>query len=77
MQCPNCGTDLKPGTKFCFNCGYYLEEESDDNSDTGLDNQEDTDTVLTDSNTEKSKLSTNDIDFSTDDFDEKKKKTCI
>lgn len=74
MQCPNCGTDLKPGTKFCFNCGYYLEEESDDNSDTVLDNQEDTDTVLTDSNTEKSKLSTNDIDFSTDDFDEKKKK---
>ncbi len=67
MQCPNCGTDLKPGTKFCFNCGYYLEEESDDNSDTVLDNQEDTDTVLTDSNTEEFK-------FSTDDFDEKRKK---
>ena len=30
MQCPNCGCDLKPGAKFCFNCGFYLDNGEDE-----------------------------------------------
>lgn len=74
MQCPNCGTDLKPGTKFCFNCGYYLEEESDDNHfDTSEKSQDDTDEILNESDNKEPKFSTNNIDFGTDDFNNKNK----
>ena len=27
MVCKNCGADLKPGIKYCLNCGYYLDED--------------------------------------------------
>ena len=27
MVCKNCGADLKPGIKYCLNCGYYIDEE--------------------------------------------------
>ena len=30
MVCKNCGADLKPGIKYCLNCGYYLDEDEDD-----------------------------------------------
>ena len=26
MVCKNCGADLKPGIKYCLNCGYYIDE---------------------------------------------------
>ncbi len=26
MNCPNCGTDVKPGTKFCTSCGTAMPE---------------------------------------------------
>lgn len=29
MVCKNCGADLKPGIKYCLNCGYYLDEDDD------------------------------------------------
>ena len=32
MVCKNCGADLKPGIKYCLNCGDYIEEESDNKS---------------------------------------------
>jgi predicted nucleic acid-binding Zn ribbon protein len=31
MVCKNCGADLKPGIKYCLNCGNYIDE--DDNED--------------------------------------------
>ena len=30
MVCKNCGADLKPGIKYCLNCGNYLEEEDEE-----------------------------------------------
>lgn len=33
MVCKNCGADLKPGIKYCLNCGYYIDEEDDDDDD--------------------------------------------
>ena len=27
MVCKNCGADLKPGIKYCLNCGYYIDED--------------------------------------------------
>lgn len=27
MVCKNCGSDLKPGVKYCLNCGNYLDDE--------------------------------------------------
>ena len=30
MFCKNCGADLKPGIKYCLNCGNYLEEEDEE-----------------------------------------------
>lgn len=33
MVCKNCGADLKPGIKYCLNCGYYIDEEEDDDDD--------------------------------------------
>lgn len=29
MVCRNCGADLKPGIKYCLECGSYLEEEEE------------------------------------------------
>lgn len=31
MVCKNCGADLKPGIKYCLNCGYYLDDENEKN----------------------------------------------
>lgn len=42
MQCPNCGCDLKPGAKFCFNCGFYLDNgEEEKKEDTASDKLDD------------------------------------
>ncbi len=30
MVCKNCGADLKPGIKYCLNCGNYIDEEDND-----------------------------------------------
>lgn len=30
MVCKNCGADLKPGIKYCLECGNYIEEEDND-----------------------------------------------
>ena len=30
MVCKNCGADLKPGIKYCLECGSYLEDDDDD-----------------------------------------------
>lgn len=27
MVCKNCGADLKPGVKYCLNCGSYIDDE--------------------------------------------------
>ena len=27
MVCKNCGADLKPGIKYCLNCGEYIEDD--------------------------------------------------
>lgn len=29
MVCKNCGADLKPGMKYCLNCGNYLDDDDD------------------------------------------------
>ena len=29
MVCKNCGADLKPGIKYCLECGSYIDEEED------------------------------------------------
>ena len=29
MVCRNCGADLKPGVKYCLNCGSYIDDEDD------------------------------------------------
>lgn len=33
MVCKNCGSDLKPGIKYCLNCGYYIDEDDDSSSE--------------------------------------------
>ena len=30
MVCRNCGADLKPGIKYCLECGSYIDEEEDE-----------------------------------------------
>ena len=30
MVCKNCGADLKPGIKYCLECGTYLDDEEDE-----------------------------------------------
>ncbi len=30
MVCKNCGADLKPGIKYCLECGSYIDDEDDD-----------------------------------------------
>lgn len=71
MQCPNCGTDLKPGTKFCFNCGYYLDE-NDDDFDSVKDTDKENNSDLEDDSD--SSFGTNDIDFDSDDNSKNNKK---
>lgn len=36
MVCKNCGADLKPGIKYCLNCGYYIDEEDGDSKEESL-----------------------------------------
>ncbi len=33
MTCKNCGADLKPGIKYCLECGNYIDEEDNKNYD--------------------------------------------
>lgn len=30
MVCKNCGADLKPGIKYCLECGSYIDDEDDE-----------------------------------------------
>ena len=30
MVCKNCGADLKPGIKYCVECGNYIDEEDEE-----------------------------------------------
>ena len=43
MVCKNCGADLKPGVKYCLNCGNYIDEadmveENDNTTETSDEN---------------------------------------
>ena len=29
MLCRKCGNELKMGAKFCYSCGYYIDEDED------------------------------------------------
>ena len=29
MLCRKCGNELKMGAKFCYSCGYYVDEDED------------------------------------------------
>ena len=33
MVCKNCGADLKPGIKYCLECGCYLDDDDNDEFD--------------------------------------------
>ena len=33
MVCKNCGADLKPGIKYCLECGCYLDDDDNDKLD--------------------------------------------
>ena len=33
MVCKNCGADLKPGIKYCLECGCYLDDDDNDELD--------------------------------------------
>ena len=35
MVCRNCGADLKPGIKYCLECGSYLDDDDDDDEEQG------------------------------------------
>lgn len=38
MVCKNCGADLKPGIKYCLNCGEYIDDEDEkDNGESGVE----------------------------------------
>ena len=37
MVCKNCGADLKPGIKYCLECGSYIDEDEDDFEDESSD----------------------------------------
>ena len=32
MLCRKCGNELKMGAKFCYSCGYYVDEDEDYNN---------------------------------------------
>ena len=34
MVCKNCGADLKPNTKYCLECGSYIDDDDDDEGKT-------------------------------------------
>lgn len=36
MVCKNCGADLKPGIKYCLNCGNYIDDDDKDD-DSGVE----------------------------------------
>ncbi len=33
MVCKNCGADLKPGIKYCLECGSYIDEEEEEETE--------------------------------------------
>ena len=37
MVCKNCGADLKPGIKYCLNCGNYIDDDDDKDDDSGIE----------------------------------------
>lgn len=37
MVCKNCGADLKPGIKYCLNCGNYIDEDENEDDVTETD----------------------------------------
>ena len=67
MVCKNCGADLKPGIKYCLNCGYYIDEDEldkDNVSDSSGDMETDESNINLDSSD----------DYKMDDFDSSKNK---
>ena len=40
MTCKNCGADLKPGVKYCLNCGNYLDEDEEEVVEEGVSLEE-------------------------------------
>ena len=78
MVCKNCGADLKPGVKYCLNCGNYIEddEENEEEKDE-LENDSDDDLSMDDinlnlSNNKDEKIDSDiDIDFDDNSYDEK------
>ena len=49
MVCKNCGADLKPGIKYCLECGSYIEDEDEE-----LEEEETKEEVIEDLPTEPS-----------------------
>ena len=35
MLCRKCGNELKMGAKFCYSCGYYVDEDEDYDDEEG------------------------------------------
>ena len=66
MVCKNCGADLKPGIKYCLNCGYYID-------DSDLEEMNNSSSDTSDSNIEIPESSEN--DFKMEEVEVKKKKS--
>ena len=69
MVCKNCGADLKPGIKYCLNCGYYIDEEDFEKENTGEE-----ETVVDTGETTDDLSIPSDDDYKMDDFDSSKSK---
>ena len=69
MVCKNCGADLKPGIKYCLNCGYYIDEEDLEKENTGEE-----ETVVDTGETTDDLSIPSDDDYKMDDFDSSKSK---
>lgn len=67
MVCKNCGADLKPGIKYCLNCGYYIDEEDFEKENTGEE-----ETVVDTGETTDDLSIPSDDDYKMDDFDSSK-----
>ena len=69
MVCKNCGADLKPGIKYCLNCGYYIDDSESVEDDYVEDsNNSNTDDVM-DYNDADSYDSASSMNYEQDSYD--------
>lgn len=64
MVCKKCGADLKPGVKYCLNCGNYLDEDDEDDNQ----NEEGSDLKVEDVNNSSSDGADIKFDFENDEL---------